>query len=61
MQSSFAAIASTAVAPLILIVNADSPYRSLTQFIEYAKSNSKEATFGSPGAGSAPHLTASCT
>ncbi len=58
VHKSFAAIASTAIAPLFLIVNADAPYRSLAEFIKYAKANPKGATFGSPGAGSAPHLTA---
>jgi tripartite-type tricarboxylate transporter receptor subunit TctC len=58
VHKSFAAIASTAIAPLFLIVNADAPYRSLAEFIKYAKASPKGATFGSPGAGSAPHLTA---
>jgi tripartite-type tricarboxylate transporter receptor subunit TctC len=58
VHKSFAAIASTAIAPLFLIVNADAPYKSLTQFIDHAKSSLNGATFGSPGAGSAPHLTA---
>ena len=58
VHKSFAAIAGTAIAPLFLIANADAPYRSLSEFIKYAKGNPKGATFGSPGAGSAPHLTA---
>lgn len=58
MHKSFAAIASTAIAPLFLVVNADAPYKSLAEFIKHAKADPKGATFGSPGAGSAPHLTA---
>lgn len=58
VHKSFTSIASTAIAPLFLIVNADAPYKSLAAFIEHAKANPKGATFGSPGAGSAPHLTA---
>jgi len=58
VHKSFASIASTAIAPLFLVVNADAPYKSLAEFIKHAKSDPKGATFGSPGAGSAPHLTA---
>ncbi|MDP9896286.1 tripartite-type tricarboxylate transporter receptor subunit TctC [Variovorax boronicumulans] len=58
VHKSFASIASTAIAPLFLVVNAEAPYKSLAEFIKHAKSDPKGATFGSPGAGSAPHLTA---
>lgn len=58
VHKSFASIASTAIAPLFLVVNADAPYRSLAEFTKHARSDPKGATFGSPGAGSAPHLTA---
>ena len=58
VHKSFASIASTAIAPLFLVVNADAPYKSLAEFIKHAKADPKGATFGSPGAGSAPHLTA---
>ncbi|VTU13469.1 Argininosuccinate lyase [Variovorax sp. SRS16] len=58
VHKSFTSIGSTAIAPLFLIVNAQAPYKTLAEFIQYAKANPKGATFGSPGAGSAPHLTA---
>ncbi|WP_295980866.1 tripartite tricarboxylate transporter substrate binding protein [uncultured Variovorax sp.] len=58
VHKSFASIGSTAIAPLFLVVNAQAPYKTLAEFIRYAKDNPKGATFGSPGAGSAPHLTA---
>ena len=58
VHKSFASIASTAIAPLFLVANAEAPYKSLAEFIKHAKSDPKGATFGSPGAGSAPHLTA---
>jgi tripartite-type tricarboxylate transporter receptor subunit TctC len=61
VNKSFAPIASTAIAPLFLIVNADAPYKTLPEFIKHIKANPKGATFGSPGAGSAPHLTAELT
>ena len=58
VHKSFASIASTAIAPLFLIVNAEAPYRTLAEFIRHVKARPEGATFGSPGAGSAPHLTA---
>jgi tripartite-type tricarboxylate transporter receptor subunit TctC len=58
VHKSFVPICSTAIAPLFLIVNAEAPYRTLAEFIQYGKTNPKGLTFGSPGTGSAPHLTA---
>jgi len=58
VHKSFVSIASTAIAPLFLVVNADAPYKTLAEFIKYAKASPKGVSFGSPGAGSAPHLTA---
>ncbi|TAM53958.1 MAG: tripartite tricarboxylate transporter substrate binding protein [Burkholderiaceae bacterium] len=58
VHKDFAPITSTAIAPLFLIVNADAPYKTLTEFIQYGKTKPKGLTFGSPGVGSAPHLTA---
>lgn len=58
VHKDFAPIVSTAIAPLFLIVNADAPYKTLAEFIQYGKTNPKGLTFGSPGVGSAPHLTA---
>lgn len=58
VHKSFASIGSTAIAPLFLVVNAQAPYKTLAEFIAYGKSAPKGLTFGSPGAGSAPHLTA---
>lgn len=57
-QKSFEAVISTAIAPLFLIVNASAPYKTVAEFVAYGKSNPNGLTFGSPGAGSAPHLTA---
>lgn len=57
-KKSFEAVVSTAIAPLFLIVNASAPYKTVAEFVAYGKSNANGLTFGSPGAGSAPHLTA---
>jgi tripartite-type tricarboxylate transporter receptor subunit TctC len=58
VRTSFAPIVSTAIAPLFLIVNANSPFKTLDDLLKYGKSHADGLTFGSPGAGSAPHLTA---
>jgi len=58
VRRSFEPIVSTAIAPLFLVVNAAAPYRTLQEFVQWGKANAKGFTFGSPGAGSAPHLTA---
>jgi tripartite-type tricarboxylate transporter receptor subunit TctC len=58
VKKDFEAVVSTAIAPLFLIVNAAAPYKTVAEFIEYGKSRPGGLNFGSPGAGSAPHLTA---
>lgn len=58
VEKSFVPIVSTAIAPLFLVVNADAPYKTLAEFVQYGKASAKGLNFGSPGAGSAPHLTA---
>jgi len=57
-KKSFEAVVSTAIAPLFLVVNATAPYKTLAEFVAYGKAQRDGLTFGSPGAGSAPHLTA---
>jgi tripartite-type tricarboxylate transporter receptor subunit TctC len=57
VHKSFEPIISTAIAPLFLVVNAAAPYKTLQEFVQWGKANPKGFTFGSPGAGSAPHLT----
>ena len=44
--------------PLFLIVNANAPYKTLREFIAYAKSKPDGVTFATPAAGSQPHLAA---
>lgn len=58
LKKDFEPVVSTAIAPLFLIVNAAAPYRTVAEFVEYGRSRPDGLTFGSPGAGSAPHLTA---
>jgi tripartite-type tricarboxylate transporter receptor subunit TctC len=58
LRKSFEPIVSTAIAPLFLVVNASAPYKTLQEFLQWGKAHANGFTFGSPGAGSAPHLTA---
>jgi tripartite-type tricarboxylate transporter receptor subunit TctC len=51
-------VAMTVIAPLFLIINAQAPFRTLQELIAYGKSRPEGLTFGSPGAGSQPHLAA---
>jgi Uncharacterized protein conserved in bacteria len=58
VHKSFEPVIGTAIAPLFLVVNASAPYQTVAEFVQWGKANPKGITFGSPGAGSAPHLTA---
>jgi tripartite-type tricarboxylate transporter receptor subunit TctC len=51
-------IAMAMVVPLFLIVNANAPYKTLAEFIAYAKSKPNGVTFATPTPGSQPHLAA---
>lgn len=57
LRRSFEPIVSTAIAPLFLIVNAERPYKTVAEFVEWGRANPTGLTFGTPGLGSAPHLT----
>jgi tripartite-type tricarboxylate transporter receptor subunit TctC len=39
-----------------LVVRADSPWKTIQEFIQYAKQNPRKITYGSSGVGSPPHL-----
>lgn len=58
LRKSFEPIVSTAIAPLFLIVNAASPFKTVADLMQHGRSQARGLTFGSPGAASAPHLTA---
>jgi tripartite-type tricarboxylate transporter receptor subunit TctC len=51
-------IALSMLVPLFLIVNAKAPYKTLSEFIAYAKSKPDGITFATPTPGSQPHLAA---
>lgn len=51
-------VAMAVVAPIFLVVNANSSVKKLQDLIAYGKSRPEGLTFASPGAGSQPHLAA---
>ena len=51
-------IAMAMIVPLFLIVKASAPYKTLQEFIAYAKSKPDGVTFATPTPGSQPHLAA---
>jgi tripartite-type tricarboxylate transporter receptor subunit TctC len=52
----FTAVAQVAVAPDLLVVAANSPFRSVQDVIALARSKPGEVTYGSPGVGLSQHL-----
>jgi tripartite-type tricarboxylate transporter receptor subunit TctC len=52
----FAPIGNVAITPNVLIVNSDSPIKSVRDLIAFAKANPGKANFGSGSNGSAGHL-----
>lgn len=53
---SFIPVYGLAETPMVLVTHKNSPYKNFGELIEYAKKNPGKVTFGSPGAGTAPHL-----
>jgi|GEM_PF-688485 len=49
-------IAKLAYWPQIVIVRADSPFKTLEELIAFAKANPKKLKAGTPGPGTAPHM-----
>jgi tripartite-type tricarboxylate transporter receptor subunit TctC len=54
---SFRAVAQMTDIPLALAVKADSPLKTVKEFVEYAKANPGKIRYGSPGAGNIQHVT----
>src|SRR5690606_17700017 len=55
-ETAFEPVAQVASQPLILVVNSQSPYKSLDDLMTAARARPGQINFGSPGAGSALHL-----
>jgi len=53
----FVPVASVVKYANVLLVNQDSPFKTLAQMLAYGKQNPGKITYGSPGAGSSQHLS----
>ncbi|BDB27911.1 tripartite tricarboxylate transporter substrate binding protein [Cupriavidus sp. P-10] len=58
IHKDFVAVGPRVAGPVFLIVKAESPARSVADFVKLARARAEGVTFASPGAGSGPHLTA---
>ncbi len=57
-QKDFAPVCRVAIGTTILVVNNDTPFKSLKDLVAYAKANPEKLFNASAGVGSAPHLAA---
>lgn len=55
-RTDFTPITVVASVPLVLLVNKDSPYKTLDELLEAARKSPGKLTYGSPGNGAVPHL-----
>ena len=53
----FTPVALVASSPVVLVVNPQSPYRSVAEYVAAARANPEGISFGSAGAGTPGHLT----
>ena len=58
VQRDFAPVAGVASTTVMLVVRADMPVRTLSEFIAYAKAHPGELNHGTPGPGTPQHLAA---
>lgn len=56
-RADFVALSIVVSAPLVLVVRADSPHKSVTDLLAWARANPERLTHGSPGIGTTMHLT----
>ena len=56
--SSFASIALVAETPQVLVVNAQTPFKSVPELVAYAKANPGKLNYSTGGIGTLPHLNA---
>jgi tripartite-type tricarboxylate transporter receptor subunit TctC len=55
-MTSFSLIHTMSESPLIMVVNTNSPYKTVKEFVDYAKKNPGKINMGSAGAGTTTHL-----
>jgi tripartite-type tricarboxylate transporter receptor subunit TctC len=56
LERDFAPVGMVASVPIILVANAQQPYKTLQEFIAYAKANPRTVNYSSPGTGTPQHL-----
>ena len=56
LQRDFAPVGMIASVPMILVTNPKQPYKTLAEFIAFAKAHPKTVNFSSPGSGTPQHL-----
>lgn len=54
---SFTPVHAMSGSPLVMVVNANSQFKTLKEFVDYAKANPGKLNFGTSGAGTTQHLT----
>jgi tripartite-type tricarboxylate transporter receptor subunit TctC len=54
---SFTPVHAMAASPLIMVVNAASPFKSVKEFVDFGKANPETLNFGTSGTGTSQHLT----
>jgi tripartite-type tricarboxylate transporter receptor subunit TctC len=54
---SFTPLHGMVASPLVMVIAADKPYKTLAEFVAYAKKNPGKLNFASIGTGAAQHLT----
>ncbi|MFT3818734.1 MAG: tripartite tricarboxylate transporter substrate binding protein [Rubrivivax sp.] len=56
-RADFAPVSIVVSAPLVLVVRADSPYRTMADLVAWGRKNPERLTHGSPGNGTTMHLS----
>ena len=56
-RADFAVLAIVVSAPLVVVVRAESPHKTLAELLAWARANPERLTHGSPGNGTTMHLT----
>jgi len=54
---SFTPVHAMSASPLIMVVNAAGPFKSVKDFVDYGKANPEKLNFGTSGTGTSQHLT----
>ncbi|NYT38981.1 tripartite tricarboxylate transporter substrate binding protein [Allopusillimonas soli] len=54
--TAFAPVGKIGEAPLVVVVNEDSPFKTLKDLVDYGRKHPKDLTFGTAGVGSSGHM-----